>query len=108
MAAGAVTAAIGILYALNEWDIKWFLAFSAIENARGSWSPRSVPRWPAVSVRRASDERVRCRPGRLPHRRDLTRHPPAPPQRVGDESAAGQHQGAGPALPPALAGPVRS
>jgi len=32
MAAGAVTAAIGILYALNERDIKRFLAFSTIEN----------------------------------------------------------------------------
>jgi hydrogenase-4 component B len=33
MAAGAVTAAIGILYALNERDIKRFLAFSTIENS---------------------------------------------------------------------------
>jgi formate hydrogenlyase subunit 3/multisubunit Na+/H+ antiporter MnhD subunit len=32
MAVGAVTAAIGILYALNERDIKRFLAFSTIEN----------------------------------------------------------------------------
>jgi hydrogenase-4 component B len=32
MGAGAVTAAIGILYALNERDIKRFLAFSTIEN----------------------------------------------------------------------------
>jgi formate hydrogenlyase subunit 3/multisubunit Na+/H+ antiporter MnhD subunit len=32
MAAGAVTAAIGILYALNERDIKRFLAYSTIEN----------------------------------------------------------------------------
>jgi hydrogenase-4 component B len=32
MAAGAVTAAIGILYALGERDIKRFLAFSTIEN----------------------------------------------------------------------------
>jgi hydrogenase-4 component B len=32
MAAGAVTAAIGILYALRERDIKRFLAFSTIEN----------------------------------------------------------------------------
>jgi hydrogenase-4 component B len=32
MAAGAVTAAIGILYALNERDLKRFLAFSTIEN----------------------------------------------------------------------------
>jgi formate hydrogenlyase subunit 3/multisubunit Na+/H+ antiporter MnhD subunit len=32
MAAGALTAAIGILYALNERDIKRFLAFSTIEN----------------------------------------------------------------------------
>jgi hydrogenase-4 component B len=32
MAAGAVTAAIGILYALSERDIKRFLAFSTIEN----------------------------------------------------------------------------
>ncbi|MGH3231320.1 MAG: proton-conducting transporter membrane subunit, partial [Streptosporangiaceae bacterium] len=32
MAAGAVTAAIGILYALNERDMKRFLAFSTIEN----------------------------------------------------------------------------
>jgi hydrogenase-4 component B len=32
MATGAVTAAIGILYALNERDIKRFLAFSTIEN----------------------------------------------------------------------------
>ncbi len=32
MAAGAITAAIGILYALNERDIKRFLAFSTIEN----------------------------------------------------------------------------
>ena len=32
MAAGAVTAAIGVLYALNERDIKRFLAFSTIEN----------------------------------------------------------------------------
>ncbi len=33
MAAGAITAAIGILYALAERDIKRFLAFSTIENA---------------------------------------------------------------------------
>ena len=33
MGAGALTAAIGILYALNERDIKRFLAFSTIENA---------------------------------------------------------------------------
>jgi hydrogenase-4 component B len=32
MAAGAATAAIGILYALNERDIKRFLAYSTIEN----------------------------------------------------------------------------
>jgi hydrogenase-4 component B len=32
MAAGAVTAAIGILYALNERDLKRFLAYSTIEN----------------------------------------------------------------------------
>jgi hydrogenase-4 component B len=32
MGAGALTAAIGILYALNERDIKRFLAFSTIEN----------------------------------------------------------------------------
>jgi hydrogenase-4 component B len=32
MGVGAVTAAIGILYALNERDIKRFLAFSTIEN----------------------------------------------------------------------------
>lgn len=32
MAAGAVTAAIGILYALGERDLKRFLAFSTIEN----------------------------------------------------------------------------
>ncbi len=32
MAAGAVSAAIGILYALNERDLKRFLAFSTIEN----------------------------------------------------------------------------
>jgi hydrogenase-4 component B len=32
MAAGAVTAVIGILYALNERDIKRFLAYSTIEN----------------------------------------------------------------------------
>ena len=32
MAAGALTAAIGILYAMNERDIKRFLAFSTIEN----------------------------------------------------------------------------
>jgi formate hydrogenlyase subunit 3/multisubunit Na+/H+ antiporter MnhD subunit len=32
MAAGAVTAAIGVLYALSERDIKRFLAFSTIEN----------------------------------------------------------------------------
>jgi len=32
LAAGAVTAAIGILYALNERDLKRFLAFSTIEN----------------------------------------------------------------------------
>jgi hydrogenase-4 component B len=32
MAAGAVTALIGILYALNERDIKRFLAYSTIEN----------------------------------------------------------------------------
>jgi hydrogenase-4 component B len=32
MAASAVTAAIGILYALNERDLKRFLAFSTIEN----------------------------------------------------------------------------
>jgi hydrogenase-4 component B len=32
MAAGAATAAIGILYALNERDLKRFLAFSTIEN----------------------------------------------------------------------------
>jgi len=32
MAAGAITAAIGILYALNERDLKRFLAFSTIEN----------------------------------------------------------------------------
>ena len=32
MAAGAVTAAIGILYAMNERDIKRFLAYSTIEN----------------------------------------------------------------------------
>jgi hydrogenase-4 component B len=32
MAAGALTAAIGILYALNERDLKRFLAFSTIEN----------------------------------------------------------------------------
>ena len=32
MAAGAITAAIGILYALRERDIKRFLAFSTIEN----------------------------------------------------------------------------
>jgi hydrogenase-4 component B len=32
MGAGAVTAAIGILYAMNERDIKRFLAFSTIEN----------------------------------------------------------------------------
>ncbi len=32
MTAGAVTAAIGILYALNERDIKRFLAYSTIEN----------------------------------------------------------------------------
>ncbi len=32
MAAGALTAAIGILYALGERDIKRFLAFSTIEN----------------------------------------------------------------------------
>ncbi len=32
MTAGAVTAAIGILYALNERDLKRFLAFSTIEN----------------------------------------------------------------------------
>jgi hydrogenase-4 component B len=32
MAAGAVTAAIGILYALGERDIKRFLAYSTIEN----------------------------------------------------------------------------
>jgi hydrogenase-4 component B len=32
MAAGAVTAAIGILYALSERDLKRFLAFSTIEN----------------------------------------------------------------------------
>jgi len=32
MAAGAVTAAIGILYALSERDIKRFLAYSTIEN----------------------------------------------------------------------------
>jgi hydrogenase-4 component B len=32
MAAGAVTAALGILYALNERDLKRFLAFSTIEN----------------------------------------------------------------------------
>jgi formate hydrogenlyase subunit 3/multisubunit Na+/H+ antiporter MnhD subunit len=32
MAGGAVTAAIGILYALNERDIKRFLAYSTIEN----------------------------------------------------------------------------
>jgi hydrogenase-4 component B len=32
MSIGAVTAAIGILYALNERDIKRFLAFSTIEN----------------------------------------------------------------------------
>jgi hydrogenase-4 component B len=32
MAAGAITAAIGILYALAERDIKRFLAFSTIEN----------------------------------------------------------------------------
>ena len=32
MAAGAITAAIGILYALNERDIKRFLAYSTIEN----------------------------------------------------------------------------
>jgi len=33
MGAGAVTAAIGILYALRERDIKRFLAYSTIENA---------------------------------------------------------------------------
>jgi hydrogenase-4 component B len=32
MGAGALTAAIGILYALNERDLKRFLAFSTIEN----------------------------------------------------------------------------
>jgi hydrogenase-4 component B len=32
MAAGALTAAIGILYAMNERDIKRFLAYSTIEN----------------------------------------------------------------------------
>ena len=32
MGAGAVTAAIGILYAMAERDIKRFLAFSTIEN----------------------------------------------------------------------------
>ncbi|HUJ07282.1 MAG TPA: proton-conducting transporter membrane subunit [Streptosporangiaceae bacterium] len=32
MGAGAITAAIGILYALNERDLKRFLAFSTIEN----------------------------------------------------------------------------
>ena len=32
MGAGAITAAIGILYAMNERDIKRFLAFSTIEN----------------------------------------------------------------------------
>ncbi|MGH3155598.1 MAG: proton-conducting transporter membrane subunit, partial [Streptosporangiaceae bacterium] len=32
MAAGAITAALGILYALNERDIKRFLAYSTIEN----------------------------------------------------------------------------
>jgi len=32
MAAGAVTAAIGILYAMNERDLKRFLAYSTIEN----------------------------------------------------------------------------
>jgi hydrogenase-4 component B len=32
MAAGALTAAIGILYALSERDVKRFLAFSTIEN----------------------------------------------------------------------------